>query len=53
MASKTVFFDALAWGFVGFTALLVMGVLWLWWEQSRDVARDVARQKKTPPKISN
>jgi hypothetical protein len=24
-------FDALAWGFVGFTALLCVGVGWLWW----------------------
>jgi hypothetical protein len=24
-------FDVLAWGFVGFTALLCGGVGWLWW----------------------
>jgi len=24
-------FDALAWGFVSFTALLCVGVLYLWW----------------------
>jgi hypothetical protein len=29
----------LAYGFVGFTALLVLGLLWLWALESRDVAR--------------
>jgi hypothetical protein len=24
-------YTALAWGFVAFTALLCLGVLWLWW----------------------
>ena len=28
-------FDVLAWGFVGFTALLCAGVAWLWWEERR------------------
>ena len=26
-------FDVLAWGFVGFTALLCGGVGWLWWQE--------------------
>jgi hypothetical protein len=26
-------YDALAWGFVGFTALLCLGVLYLWWQE--------------------
>jgi len=26
-------FDMLAWGFVGFTALLCAGVGWLWWQE--------------------
>lgn len=26
-------FDALAWGFVGFTALLCLGILYLWWQE--------------------
>lgn len=42
-------FDLLAWGFVCFTGLLSIGILWLWWEESRDVAR----REKTARKISN
>ena len=26
-----IFYDVLAWGFVTFTGLLVLGVLYLWW----------------------
>jgi hypothetical protein len=52
MASKTVY-DVLAWGFLAFTMLFALVLLRLWWEESRDVARDAARQKKTPPKISS
>ena len=48
MANKA-WLDALAYGFVIFTALLVIGLLWLGWEQSRDVAR----RKRTPPKNLN
>ena len=40
----------LAYGFVGFTALLVMGLLALWWLESRDVAR---RKKVMLPEIAN
>ena len=50
MGGRTAFFDALAWGFVGFTTLLVMGVLWLWWEESRDVAR---RGKSPQPRLKD
>jgi|SoimicMinimDraft_17_1059745.scaffolds.fasta_scaffold879332_1 hypothetical protein len=45
MANK-IWLDALAYGFVIFTALLVVGLLWLGWEQNRDVAR----RKKMSPK---
>lgn len=48
MASKTVY-DVLACGFLAFTMLFALVLLRLWWEESRDVAR----QKKAPPKISN
>ena len=27
------FFLMLAWAFVGFTALLCVGVMWLWWQE--------------------
>lgn len=33
------FFTALAWGFVAFTALLLLALGWLWWEQRREEAR--------------
>ena len=32
-------YHMLAYAFVGFTALMVMGLLVLWWLESRDVAR--------------
>jgi len=31
MVSAMSIYLVLAWGFVAFTALLVLGVLWLWW----------------------
>ena len=43
-------FTVLAWGFVAFTTLLVMGVLYLWWEESSEVARS---EKLAPPKSLN
>ena len=32
-------YTALAWGFVAFTALLVVGLLVLWWLESRSSRR--------------
>ena len=43
-------YHMLAYGFVGFTALMVMGLLVLWWLESRDVAR---RKKVLLPEITN
>jgi hypothetical protein len=45
MANKA-WFDALAYGFVIFTALLVIGLLWLGWEHRRDVARGTKRRQE-------
>jgi hypothetical protein len=30
------FFDVLAWGFIAFVALVVIGLLWLSWLNRRD-----------------
>ena len=38
----TTVYDVLAWGFLGFTLLFTMMLLWLWWEKSRDDARSKA-----------
>jgi hypothetical protein len=43
-------YHMLAYGFVGFTALLVMGLLVLWRLESRDVAR---RKKVVLAEIAN
>ena len=43
-------YTALAWGFVAFTAVMVMGVLWLAW-LDRQGRRAVAR--RAPPRTSN
>ena len=43
-------YHMLAYGFVGFTALLVMGLLVLWRLESRDVAR---RKKVMLAEIAN
>jgi hypothetical protein len=43
-------YTALAWGFVAFTAAMVMGVLWLAWLDRQD-RRAAAR--RTPPRTSN
>jgi len=45
-------FVALAYGFVGFTGLMVLGLLWLGWEQRRVEAK-AEREKKPPAGISN
>jgi hypothetical protein len=45
-------FVALAYGFVGFTGLMVLGLLWLGWEQRR-VEVKAEREKKPPARISN
>lgn len=31
-------YDVLAWGFVGFTGLVSIGLVWLWWEE-RNIER--------------
>jgi hypothetical protein len=33
------FFDVLAWGFLAFVLLVVIGLLWFAWLNSRDEAR--------------
>jgi hypothetical protein len=33
------FFDVMAWGFLAFVLLVVIGLLWLAWLNSRDEAR--------------
>jgi hypothetical protein len=43
---------ALAYGLVTFTILIVLWLLWLGWENSRDQMR-AEREKKSPPAISN
>jgi len=40
----------LAWCFLVFVALLVIGLPSLWWLKSHDVAR---REKAAPPKVSS
>jgi len=45
-------FVALAYGFVGFTGLMVLGLLWLGWQHRRVEAR-AEREKKPPARISN
>ena len=41
-------YRVLAYGFVVFTALLVLVLLVFWWQESREAAR---RRKIAPPKI--
>ena len=43
-------YTALAWGMAGGTVLMTLGLLWLSWLESRDVAR---RKKAASPEISN
>jgi hypothetical protein len=43
---------ALAYGFVGFTGLMVLGLLWLGWEHGRAEAK-AEREKKPPARSSN
>jgi hypothetical protein len=45
-------FHALAYGFVGFTGLMVLGLLWMAWEHRRAEAK-AGREKKPPARISN
>ena len=47
---RMLMYHMLAYGFVGFTALLVMGLLVLWRLESRDVAR---RKKVVLAEIAN
>ena len=44
MANKT-WTELLAWGFIAFTVLIIIGMLRLWWEERRETAR----LKKTLP----
>jgi hypothetical protein len=45
-------FHALAYGFVGFTGLMVLGLLWMAWEHRRAEAK-AGREKKLPARIPN
>jgi hypothetical protein len=45
-------FVALAYGFVGFTGLMLLELLWLGWQHGRAEAK-AAREKKPPARISN
>jgi len=45
-------FLTLAYGFVGFTGLMVLGLLWMAWENRRIEAK-AEREKKPPARTSN
>jgi hypothetical protein len=45
-------FQLMAYGFVGFTAMMVLALLWMGWEHRRDEAK-AGRAKLSPPTISN